>query len=49
MQHMDINNFNTWAKNHILDENKFDNDGYIIMLNYLLCVFIVANYFIFSQ
>ena len=30
---MGINNFNTWAKNHILDENKFDNDGYIIMEN----------------
>lgn len=33
MEHMNINNFNTWAKNHILDENKFDNDGYIIMEN----------------
>lgn len=30
---MSINNFNTWAKKHILDENKFDNDGYIIMEN----------------
>ena len=33
MEHMNINNFNTWAKKHILDENKFDNDGYIIMEN----------------
>ena len=33
MEHMNINTFNTWAKNHILDENKFDNDGYIIMEN----------------
>lgn len=30
---MDINNFNTWAKNHIIDENKFDNNGFIIMEN----------------
>lgn len=33
MKHMNINNFNTWAKKHILDENKFDNDGFIIMEN----------------
>lgn len=33
MEHMDINNFNTWAKAHIIDENKFDNDGFIIMEN----------------
>ena len=33
MEHMNINNFNPWAKKHILDENKFDNDGFIIMEN----------------
>lgn len=33
MEHIDINIFNTWAKNHILDENKFDDNGYIIMKN----------------
>lgn len=33
MKHLDINNFNTWAKNHIVDDNKFDNDGFIIMEN----------------
>ena len=33
MKHIDINNFNHWAKNHILDDNKFDNDGFIIMEN----------------
>lgn len=33
MKHMDINNFNTWAKNNILDENRFDDDGFIIMEN----------------
>lgn len=30
---MDINNFNTWAKKNIVDENRFDKDGYIIMEN----------------
>ena len=33
MKHLDINNFNYWAKNHIFDENKFDDDGFIIMEN----------------
>ena len=33
MKHLDINNFNTWAKTHIFDENRFDEDGYIIMEN----------------
>jgi len=33
MKHLDINNFNTWAKKHIFDENRFDKDGYIIMEN----------------
>lgn len=33
MKHLNINNFNFWAKKHILDENKFDNDGFIIMEN----------------
>lgn len=32
-KHLDINNFNTWAKKHIFDENRFDGDGYIIMEN----------------
>lgn len=30
---MNFNNFNAWAKNHIFDENKFDNNGFIIMKN----------------
>ena len=29
----DFNNFNWWAKKHILDDSKFDKDGYIIMKN----------------
>lgn len=33
MEHIDINQFNTWAKNHILDDSKFDNDGFIIFEN----------------
>lgn len=33
MEHIDINQFNTWAKNHILDDSKFDNDGFIISEN----------------
>jgi len=33
MKHMDINNFNNWAKNHIFDDNRFDSDGFIIMEN----------------
>src|SRR5574344_1106336 len=33
MKHININSFNYWAKNHILDDNKFDNDGFIIMEN----------------
>ena len=32
-KHLDINNFNTWAKKHIFDENRFDGDGYIIIEN----------------
>ena len=28
MEHMDINQFNFWAKNHIFDDSKFDDDGY---------------------
>ena len=31
MEHMDIVKFNYWAKNHIINENKFDNNGNIIM------------------
>lgn len=33
MEHIDFNTFNSWAKNHIFDENKFDKDGFIIMEN----------------
>ena len=33
MEHMDINQFNFWAKNHIMDDSKFDNDGFIISEN----------------
>lgn len=33
MEHMDINQFNTWAKNHITDDSKFDEDGFILMEN----------------
>lgn len=33
MEHIDINTFNFWAKEHILDENKFDENGFIIMEN----------------
>lgn len=33
MKHMDINQFNSWAKNHIFDDSKFDNDGFIITEN----------------
>lgn len=30
---MDINQFNTWAKNHITDNSKFDDEGFIITKN----------------
>ena len=33
MKHLDINNFNTLAKKHIFDDNRFDKDGFIIMEN----------------
>lgn len=33
MEHMNITEFNNWAKSNIIDENKFDNDGFIIMEN----------------
>ena len=33
MKHIDINQFNTWAKNHITDDSKFNNDGFIITEN----------------
>ena len=33
MEHMNINSFNNWAKNHILDDNRFDDEGFIIMEN----------------
>lgn len=33
MEHLDIVKFNSWAKDHILDDSKFDSDGNIIMEN----------------
>lgn len=33
MEHIDIVNFNSWAKEHITDNSKFDKDGFIIMEN----------------
>ena len=30
---MDINQFNFWAKNHIFDDSKFDDDGFLISQN----------------
>ena len=33
MEHMNITQFNNWAKNNIVDENMFDDDGFIIMDN----------------
>lgn len=33
MEHMDINQFNNWAKNHITDDSKFNEEGFIITEN----------------
>ncbi len=33
MERMDITQFNFWAKDHILDDSRFDNNGYIITEN----------------
>ncbi len=33
MEHMNIIQFNNWAKSNIVDENKFDDNGFIIMDN----------------
>ena len=33
MEHLNINDFNHWASNHILDDSKFDEDGFIISEN----------------
>ena len=33
MEHINISNYNEWAKNHIFDDNKFDDNGFIIMEN----------------
>lgn len=33
MKHMNINQFNSWAKQHIVDENRFDENGFIITEN----------------
>ena len=30
MEHVDYNIFNSWAKNHVLNDNMFDNNGNII-------------------
>ena len=35
MEHMDIIKFNSWAKTHILDENRFDDNGNINLKKYL--------------
>lgn len=31
--HLDYQDFKSWTKNHITDENMFDNDGNIITEN----------------
>ena len=33
MEHLNINEFNHWASKHILDDSKFDEDGFIISEN----------------
>lgn len=33
MIHTNIDQFNTWAKRHIFDESKFDEDGFLITEN----------------
>ena len=33
LEHMNITQFNSWAKNNIVDENMFDDDGFIMMDN----------------
>lgn len=33
MEHLDINQFNIWAKKHIKDDSKFDDNGFIITEN----------------
>lgn len=33
MKHMNITQFNSWAKTNIIDENKFDENGFIVMDN----------------
>ena len=33
MKHYDLHQFNTQAKEHITDENRFDDNGFIIMEN----------------
>ena len=33
MKNIDINIFNSWAKNHIVDKNKIDDDDFIFMKN----------------
>lgn len=33
MEHYDLHQFNVWAKEHIVDENRFDDNGLIIMEN----------------
>ena len=33
MEHINLSNYNEWAKKHIFDDNKFDDNGFIIMEN----------------
>ena len=33
MEHINVVNFNSWAKNHITDDSKFDKNGLVIMEN----------------
>lgn len=45
MEHTDIVNFNSWVKKHITNDNKFDEDGFIIMENNYKRTSIIAKSF----
>ena len=45
MKHVDIVNFNSWVKKHITNDNKFDEDGFIIMENNYKRTSIIAKIF----
>lgn len=47
MKHMNITQFNSWTKTNIVYENKFDNNGFIIMENSknYKSTGIIANFF----